>query len=123
MFGDNGPPVLLLHGGGQTRHAWRKTAEELARETCKGQPVLPPCLVKLRLTLAREGAAETRELELLFVELDAARDLPSRAHRNELARVLGSIALSCGRDVVIIGALIFTVLLPRPWFSSWRGSR
>lgn len=31
VFGDNGPPVLLLHGGGQTRHAWRKTAEELAR--------------------------------------------------------------------------------------------
>lgn len=31
VFGDRGPPVLLLHGGGQTRHAWRKTAEELAR--------------------------------------------------------------------------------------------
>jgi len=24
------PPVLLLHGGGQTRHAWTKTADELA---------------------------------------------------------------------------------------------
>src|SRR5690606_23952683 len=24
------PPVLLLHGGGQTRHAWGKTAERLA---------------------------------------------------------------------------------------------
>lgn len=31
VFGDSGPAVLLLHGGGQTRHAWRKTAEELAR--------------------------------------------------------------------------------------------
>ncbi len=31
VFGDRGPAVLLLHGGGQTRHAWRKTAEELAR--------------------------------------------------------------------------------------------
>jgi pimeloyl-ACP methyl ester carboxylesterase len=31
VFGDSGPPVLLLHGGGQTRHAWRKTAEDLAR--------------------------------------------------------------------------------------------
>lgn len=30
VFGDSGPAVLLLHGGGQTRHAWRKTAEELA---------------------------------------------------------------------------------------------
>ncbi len=27
---ENGPPVLLLHGGGQTRHAWQKTARRLA---------------------------------------------------------------------------------------------
>lgn len=26
------PPVLLLHGGGQTRHAWRGTAQAIARE-------------------------------------------------------------------------------------------
>jgi pimeloyl-ACP methyl ester carboxylesterase len=31
VFGDAGRPVLLLHGGGQTRHAWRKTAVTLAR--------------------------------------------------------------------------------------------
>ncbi|MGD9701336.1 MAG: alpha/beta fold hydrolase [Acidimicrobiia bacterium] len=29
-FGDAAdPPVMLLHGGGQTRHSWRHTAEEL----------------------------------------------------------------------------------------------
>ena len=26
-----GPPVMLLHGGGQTRHAWRATAKQLAQ--------------------------------------------------------------------------------------------
>jgi len=31
VFGDAGAPVLLLHGGGQTRHAWRRTAVEVAR--------------------------------------------------------------------------------------------
>ncbi len=31
VFGERGAPVLLLHGGGQTRHAWRKTAEEISR--------------------------------------------------------------------------------------------
>ncbi len=31
VFGDTGQPVLLLHGGGQTRHAWARTAEHLAR--------------------------------------------------------------------------------------------
>jgi pimeloyl-ACP methyl ester carboxylesterase len=30
VFGDGGSAVLLLHGGGQTRHAWRKTAQEIA---------------------------------------------------------------------------------------------
>ena len=32
VFGDSGSPVLLLHGGGQTRHAWRATAEAIARQ-------------------------------------------------------------------------------------------
>ncbi|MBV9956277.1 MAG: alpha/beta hydrolase [Pseudolabrys sp.] len=32
VYGEDGPPVLLLHGGGQTRHAWKKTAEDLARK-------------------------------------------------------------------------------------------
>ena len=31
VFGDAGRPVMLLHGGGQTRHAWGRTAEHLAR--------------------------------------------------------------------------------------------
>ena len=26
----NGRPVLLMHGGGQTRHAWRRALRELA---------------------------------------------------------------------------------------------
>lgn len=32
VYGESGAPVLLLHGGGQTRHAWKKTAEDLARK-------------------------------------------------------------------------------------------
>jgi pimeloyl-ACP methyl ester carboxylesterase len=31
VWGDDGDwPVLLMHGGGQTRHAWGNTAEVLA---------------------------------------------------------------------------------------------
>jgi pimeloyl-ACP methyl ester carboxylesterase len=31
VYGEEGAPVLLLHGGGQTRHAWKKTAEAIVR--------------------------------------------------------------------------------------------
>ncbi|GIK81918.1 MAG: alpha/beta hydrolase [Pseudorhodoplanes sp.] len=31
IFGDRGPPVLLAHGGGQTRYAWGATAAAIAR--------------------------------------------------------------------------------------------
>jgi pimeloyl-ACP methyl ester carboxylesterase len=31
VYGESGQAVLLLHGGGQTRHAWGRTAEHLAR--------------------------------------------------------------------------------------------
>jgi pimeloyl-ACP methyl ester carboxylesterase len=31
VYGEEGPPVLLLHGGGQTRYAWRKTGELIAQ--------------------------------------------------------------------------------------------
>jgi pimeloyl-ACP methyl ester carboxylesterase len=30
VYGGSGRPVILLHGGGQTRHSWRRTAEALA---------------------------------------------------------------------------------------------
>ena len=43
VFGEAGPPVLLLHGGGQTRHAWRPTAEHRAhgRHRLRARPARP----------------------------------------------------------------------------------
>jgi pimeloyl-ACP methyl ester carboxylesterase len=38
VYGETGPPVLLLHGGGQTRHSWKKTAEVLAKSGFRALP-------------------------------------------------------------------------------------
>src|SRR5690554_5307104 len=81
------------------------TQAELAAGMCNNRPVLPECYEQLALTLARAGSSTRRSLYLLFVELEPARDLPSRAHRNELARILGELALSFAGDVVIAGNL------------------
>lgn len=78
---------------------------QLAACMCNNRPVLPECYEQLTLTLARAGSSASRILYLLFVELEPARDLPSRAHRNELARVLGELALTFAGDVVIAGNL------------------
>lgn len=78
---------------------------ELAACMCNNRPVLPESYEQLALTLARAGSSASRTLYLLFVELEPARDLPSRAHRNELARVLGELALTFAGDVVIAGNL------------------
>jgi pimeloyl-ACP methyl ester carboxylesterase len=39
LFGETGPPVMLLHGGGQTRHSWQKTALALAKAGFRACPI------------------------------------------------------------------------------------
>jgi pimeloyl-ACP methyl ester carboxylesterase len=34
VYGEEGPPVMLLHGGGQTRYAWGKTADIIVQLGC-----------------------------------------------------------------------------------------
>ncbi len=80
-------------------------ARELAAATSNGRPVVPEAYAQLVLTLARPGAAVARRFGLIFVEFDPIRELPSRAHRNELARVLGELARRLAPDVVVTGAL------------------
>jgi pimeloyl-ACP methyl ester carboxylesterase len=38
VYGMDGPPVIFLHGGGQTRHSWRKTAEAFAKAGFRALP-------------------------------------------------------------------------------------
>jgi pimeloyl-ACP methyl ester carboxylesterase len=38
VYGTSGPPVLMLHGGGQTRHSWQATAMALAKSGYRAIP-------------------------------------------------------------------------------------
>jgi pimeloyl-ACP methyl ester carboxylesterase len=38
QYGAGGRPVILLHGGGQTRHSWRRTGEALAHAGFRALP-------------------------------------------------------------------------------------
>ena len=56
-WGDpDGPLVLLLHGGGQTRHAWKGTGERLGRAG-----VAPACLRELSMGMSHDFEVAVEE--------------------------------------------------------------
>src|ERR1019366_2820817 len=69
------PPVLLLHGGGQTRHAWGTTAERVAaRGAVVDQLGRPPVLVGASLggmsAMLAEGTSDrTVSCGLVLVDI------------------------------------------------------
>jgi pimeloyl-ACP methyl ester carboxylesterase len=84
VLGSGGHPVILLHGGGQTRHSWRKTAERLASE---GFTALP---------FDQRGHGESeRAVDRRYTFLDFAAD----AH--DLGKEVGA---SFGAPAAIVGA-------------------
>jgi V8-like Glu-specific endopeptidase len=85
---------------------------EIAAAVCNGRAVLPATYEQLELSLARADSHAPRRVILMFVELEPSHDLPSRAHRNELARVLGELARSFAADVVITGKLAGVLDMP-----------
>ncbi len=80
----DGPPVLLLHGGGQTRHAWEKTARRLADA---GYRAIYPDL------RGHGDSAWHEEGHYAFIDFAA-----------DLAALLRSIIAEGGRRPVVVGA-------------------
>lgn len=83
-FGEEGAPVLLLHGGGQTRHAWAGTGERLARAGFSA------------VCLDQRGHGESDWVPSgTYAFLDFGRDL---------VRVASTLTAEHGRRPVLIGA-------------------
>jgi pimeloyl-ACP methyl ester carboxylesterase len=78
------PPVLLLHGGGQTRHAWRDSAERIARAGRVGY------------ALDQRGHGDSAWIE------DGAYTFPDFAA--DARAVADALAASHARRPVVIGA-------------------
>lgn len=83
-MGPAGPPVLLLHGGGQTRHAWARTARHLAEAGWHA------------VALDQRGHGDSAWVE------DAAYAFPDFSA--DAAAVADRIAAERGRKPVAIGA-------------------
>ncbi|WP_106755341.1 alpha/beta fold hydrolase [Pannonibacter carbonis] len=83
-LGEEGAPVLLLHGGGQTRHAWAGTGERLARAGFSA------------VCLDQRGHGESDWVASgNYTFLDFGRDL---------VRVASTLTAEQGRRPVLIGA-------------------
>jgi pimeloyl-ACP methyl ester carboxylesterase len=99
VYGNEGPPVIFLHGGGQTRHSWRKSAEALAQSGFRAFPFD-----------VRGHGDSSRAPDRRYTFFDFAAD----------ARALAlEVGKRCGRKPAVVGAslgglssLIATALPP-----------
>lgn len=87
----NGPPVLLLHGGGQTRHAWKRFGRALANEGFLG----------IAIDLRGHGRSGWSAKGRYRVD-DYANDI--RAVARQIGRPVGLVGASLGGLSAILAA-------------------
>jgi pimeloyl-ACP methyl ester carboxylesterase len=93
VYGESGAPVLLLHGGGQTRHAWAKTAAAIAG---KGH---------VAYAVDQRGHGDSEWISIGAYEfVDYAADAKTVAA--ELTRRCGSKPIAIGASLGGIAALL-----------------
>lgn len=84
VYGESGEPIMLLHGGGQTRHAWRHTAQHLVRTGA------------MAFAVDQRGHGDSDWVA------DGAYDFPDFGA--DAAAVAGALARRSGKPPVVIGA-------------------
>ena len=113
---DVGAPVILLHGGGQTRHAWRKTAVAIARAG------------RTAYAVDQRGHGDSQWIDSgAYKFADYAADVTALAHEMAqrhgarpvtIGASLGGIAslmaegMAAARDEPLLGALVLVDITP-----------
>ena len=82
MFGDDGPPVLLLHGGGQTRHAWGSTGEHARAR----RPRSPTRSTSAAMAIPNGSRTATTRSRISPPMRGCCADTLTRAHRRATGR-------------------------------------
>jgi pimeloyl-ACP methyl ester carboxylesterase len=105
LYGESGPPVLLLHGGGQTRHSWRRTARALAEAGFRALP------------FDQRGHGDSgRAPDRRYTFFDFAAD--SRALALEIRRLFGAKPAVVGASLGGLSSLIASDMPPETPYSA-----
>jgi pimeloyl-ACP methyl ester carboxylesterase len=120
IYGEQGQPVLLMHGAGQTRHAWQKTAEMLV-----GLGYMA-CAVDHRghgdseWILQETGgydfpdfAGDARALAAALTERTGKRPIAIGASLGGIASMLAEASLDASSNGSIFSALVLVDITPR----------
>lgn len=84
LYGGRGEPILLVHGGGQTRHSWEETAERLAQSGYRA------------IALDQRGHGDSAWID--------HKDYSYHAFGLDLRRVAQDIAREFGVKPILVGA-------------------
>jgi len=105
IYGSSGPPIIFLHGGGQTRHSWRRTARALAAAGFRALP------------FDQRGHGDSgRAPDRRYSFFDFAAD--SRALAAAVADRFGAAPAVVGASLGGLASLIANNLSPEPPFAA-----
>jgi pimeloyl-ACP methyl ester carboxylesterase len=118
VYGETGGPVLLLHGGGQTRHAWRATAQKIAHIGRTAYAVDQRGhgdseWVADAAYAFQDFAADARALADTLAERAGTRPIVIGASLGGIAALLAEGAAEQERQARVFSALVLVDITPR----------
>ncbi len=118
VYGESGSPVMLLHGGGQTRHAWHKTAQAIARSGFTAYAVDQrghgdsEWIAGGAYSFA-DYAADAKAVAAALTASTGRKPMVVGASLGGIASLLAEGEAEAGRDGNIFSALVLVDITPR----------